>query len=259
MDVKEKNTGRDRQNGGRTSFSELLRRTGYDRRKTIGKALSQSLPVMFSYFVISFAFGVSLEAAGYRPITAFLMSVFIYSGTLQLALVPMLMAGISLPVIAVSAFLMTSRHMFYGIGYTDRFNTYGPFKPYMIYTYTDEIYGIFSSTDYEKDVDPVWADILTSMFCRWCWIGGSVIGAIAGDVLPLDFTGVDFAITCLFTCSLVGQWKDTPSHLNILLAVITGVICLMCFGADNFILPALSFTLIGLLLIRKRIEPGKEA
>ena len=227
---------------------------GYDTGKTLRTAITQSLPVIFSYLVISFAFGVSLNVAGYGALTAFLMSVFIYSGTLQLALVPMLTAGTPIPVIAISAFLMTSRHMFYGIGYTERFNSYGPFRPYMIFTLTDEMYGILSSSDYPADADPAWADILSSVMSRWSWILGSVIGAAAGSMLPFDLSGMDFAITCLFACSLIGQWKDTGIHANVAMAAIIGIGCLLIFGPDGFMLPALSLTLILLIVFKRKVE-----
>ena len=49
------------------------------------------------------------------------------------------------------------------------------------------------------------------------WIAGSVIGAVAGAVLPIDTTGIDFAMTALFVVIAVEQWETYASHIPALL------------------------------------------
>ena len=70
----------------------------------------------------------------------------------------------------------------------------------------------------------------------------------------LGYTGMDFAITCLFACSLIGQWKDTGTHANVAMAAIIGIGCLLIFGPDGFMLPALSLTLILLIVFKRKVE-----
>ena len=44
------------------------------------------------------------------------------------------------------------------------------------------------------------------------WILGGVLGTIIGGILPFDTTGIDFAMTSLFTVIFVEQWQSTAPH-----------------------------------------------
>ena len=37
------------------------------------------------------------------------------------------------------------------------------------------------------------------------WVSGSLIGAVAGAMIPFDMTGVDFALTALFAVLTIDQ------------------------------------------------------
>ena len=37
------------------------------------------------------------------------------------------------------------------------------------------------------------------------WVGGSLIGALVGSMIPFDMTGVDFALTALFAVLSIDQ------------------------------------------------------
>lgn len=77
------------------------------------------------------------------------------------------------------------------------------------------------------------------------WIIGSAIGALLGSVLPIDTTGIDFAMTALFVVIMVEQWMESKNRPSVLIGLGCGLVCLLIFGADNFILP----TMICILLI----------
>ena len=46
------------------------------------------------------------------------------------------------------------------------------------------------------------------------WVGGSMIGAIAGTLIPFDMTGVDFALTALFAVLTVDQIQKLMRKKN---------------------------------------------
>ena len=86
------------------------------------------------------------------------------------------------------------------------------------------------------------------------WILGSVIGAVAGALLPIDTTGIDFAMTALFVVIAVDQWKAYKKHLPALLGAVVTLISLTLVGADNMLLPALA-VIVGALLLLRLDEP----
>ena len=227
----------------------------YDKRKTFLYAFQQVLPIIFSYIVVGFAFGIMMQDGGYSWVHALLASLFIYSGSLQIALVPMIVAHTALPVIAAAAFLINSRYMFYGIGFTERFKKQGKFLyPYMIFAFPDEVYCVFCGTNYPKYIDSAKCDLWSAVLCQAAWTLGSVVGAAFGDLIPVDLSGIDFAATCLFVCIFVNQWLEFKSHLPMYIGAASGLLCLFLLGSDNFMLPSLSLSLVLLVVFRRRIE-----
>ena len=71
------------------------------------------------------------------------------------------------------------------------------------------------------------------------WVAGSVAGALIGQFLPFDTTGIDFAMTALFIVICVNQWRETSCHLPAKTGFFCGMLCLALFGPSGFILPAL--------------------
>jgi len=232
----------------------LMENSRYNLNKTFRQALKQSLPIMFSYLVVGFTFGIMLSEAGFTWVHALIAGLFMYSGSLQIALVPMMALHTPIPVIAISSFLINARYMFYGIGYKERFKKQGILYPYMVCAFPDEVYGVFSSVKYPPEVDPDKCDLWTALMCHSSWIFGGILGCLIGDKITLDLRGIDFAATAMFVCIVVDQWRHANSHIPALIGLVSGLGCLWIFGADSFMLPALIVSLILMLVFRSRIE-----
>ena len=80
------------------------------------------------------------------------------------------------------------------------------------------------------------------------WILGSVLGTIIGGILPFDTTGIDFAMTSLFTVIFVEQWQSTKCHIPALMGLAAAIL-----GPDNFILPAMLAICVMLVAMRGRL------
>ena len=198
-------------------------------------AFAVTIPVLCGYLFIGFAFGVMLRDAGFAPPWAFLSSLTIYAGSGQYLLVSLLAANASLVTVAAMTLLLNCRHIFYGLSFLETFHQMGRKKWYMIFSLTDETYSLLCSLKTPEGIDPnamrFWVAILDHSY----WIIGSVIGAIIGGVLPFDSTGIDFAMTSLFTVIFVEQWMSTN------------------LGPDNFILPAMVAICVMLVALRGKL------
>ena len=73
-------------------------------------------------------------------------------------------------------------------------------------------------------------------------------------MLPFDLTGIEFSATALFVTVCVNQWRQFESHIPAIAGFISAIIFLLLFGADNFILPALSVSLIVLIIMKEKIH-----
>ena len=228
--------------------------------KTLYFAFKMSLPVLFGYLFLGSAFGIMLYEAGYNFVWAIIISLFVYAGSGQFLLVSMLTSHAALSDIAIMTFFVNSRHIFYGISFIEKFRSYSWRYPYLIFSLTDETYGVNSSfSDVPKGVNEGDARFLIGLFDHIYWIIGSVIGSLAGQLINIDFTGIDFSMTALFTVIFIDQMRASKSKLPGIIGIFCAIICLLIFGADKFLLPSLIATVAILLLGKSRMGYiGKE-
>ena len=155
-------------------------------------------------------------------------------------------------------FMLNIRHIFYGLSLLERFAKMGKKRLYMIFSLTDETYSLFFVTKVPKDVDEGQFLFAIALLDQLYWIAGSAIGALLGSVLPIDTTGIDFAMTALFVVIMVEQWMESKNRPSVLIGLGCGLVCLLIFGADNFILPTMICIMLILLPYRKFLDKETE-
>ena len=220
-------------------------------------AFPLTLPVMAGYLVLGMGFGILLQSKGYHFGWAILMSLTIYAGSMQYVAVDLLSGGATLVATALMTLMVNARHLFYGISMLDKYRTLGRKRWMMIFELTDETYSLVCSHEPPEGVDRGRFFLAISMLDQSYWVVGCTIGAILGAVVPIDFTGVDFAMTALFLVIVTEQWLTNKNHLPALVGIGASVVCLVLFGADNFIIPAMIVITLALSLLR-RYMPAEE-
>lgn len=214
-------------------------------------ALSKTAPFLLSYLFIGVAFGIMMTEAGYGPIWSILSAAFIYAGSMQIVMVPLLAAGAPLYALALMALFINARHIFYGLGFVEKFRRAGGLKyAYMALTLTDEAYSALCALNCPEDVDEERATFLILMLCHGTWILSCALGAISGSALPADLSGIDFAATAFFTTVVVDQWRRAESHTPALVGGASALFFLFFLGPDRFILPALAASTLTLAAFR---------
>lgn len=226
-------------------------------KKAFRPAFTATIPVLCGYLFIGFAFGVMLRDIGFGSIWSFFCSLTIYAGSGQYLLVSLLAAKASLVTVAVMTLLLNCRHIFYGLSFLETFHAMGRRKWYMIFSLTDETYSLLCSLKTPSDVDPDAMRFLVAILDHAYWIIGSIIGAFIGGVLPFDTTGIDFAMTSLFTVIFVEQWQASKSHVPAFLGLGAAALSLALLGPQNFILPAMLAICVMLVALRRQL--AKEA
>lgn len=111
--------------------------------KSFHFAVKQIVPLLFSYLFVGIAFGVLISEAGYSVMWSFFAGMFIYAGSMQIVMISLMTSGVSLFMIAIMTFFINARHIFYGIGFVEKFKKMGWKYPYMALTLTDETYSFF--------------------------------------------------------------------------------------------------------------------
>lgn len=221
----------------------------------IKRAFRASLPVFAGYIVLGIGFGILLKTKGYGLLWAALSSVFVYAGSLQYIMVNLIAAGALLITTALTAVMVNARHLFYGISMIDRYKGAGKKKPYLIFALTDETYSLVCSDESVRGVrDRHRYYFFLSMFNQIYWITGSVTGSVLGGLITFSTEGIDFALTALFVTIFVDQWLSTKDHRAALTGVIASVICLLIFGADSFLIPAMLCITAALTVMRSKLS-----
>lgn len=239
-------------------MAKRIKNTHKGYRKAFLAAFPYTIPVLTGYMFIGIAFGVMFQEKGYNFIWAGLMSILVYAGSGQYLAVNFFAPGVSFIQIMMMTFMVNIRHIFYGISLLERFSAMGKKRLYMIFSLTDETYSLFFVTKIPDDVEE--SRFLFAIACldQCYWVLGSIIGAAAGALLPFKTNGIEFAMTALFIVILVEQWLANKNHVPALCGLFSGLLCLLLFGKDRFILPAMVCIMVCLLSCRKIIEKGAE-
>ena len=218
---------------------------------TLKTAFIKSIPIFCSYVFVSMAYGMMMASAGFPWYDSLLVSLTVYTGAFQFVLITFLSSGASLITIALTALLMNSRQSFYSLTFLKEFKQMGRRKLYMIHTMTDETYAVNCTLDLPKK-EKEDTMFLVALFSRCYWMVGSVLGGILGQIIPFDLTGIDFCMTALFLIIFIDQWEKAKKHTPALTGLGIGIICLLIFGENRFMLPALLMVSALLLLFQRK-------
>ena len=219
------------------------------------RALKDTFPVLTGYLVLGFGFGIIMKSNGFGIALTAAMSLLIYAGSMQYAAIGLMTGGASLLTMGLTTLMVNARHLFYGISMLEKYRDAGKCKPYLIFGLTDETYSLVCT-------DPAGTGaeerrgyyLLVTLLNHLYWVGGSVLGAVAGAVLRFNSEGIDFALTALFLVVFLEQWLTTETHGPALIGVGASVVSLLIFGADSFLIPAMVGIGIILALYREETE-----
>ncbi|MCR5715739.1 MAG: AzlC family ABC transporter permease [Lachnospiraceae bacterium] len=213
-----------------------------------------SFPILCAYVFLGIAYGVMMTSAGYSPLWSILSSIVIYAGSGQILMVSLLKAGTPLLSVAVMTFFINARHLFYGLGMIERYRTMGWRYPYMVFSMTDETYSILCSVEHPAGINRVRADFLIALFDHSYWILGSAIGSIAGTLFAENLSGIEFSATAFFLVVVVDQWRKFPSRIPVMTGILSAVVFYFLLGPDQMLIPALSASLVVLVILRDRVQ-----
>ena len=217
-------------------------------------ALKHTFPIFVAYIFLGIAFGILMINSGYGTTISLLSSIFIYAGSMQFVMIPLMISHTSILTLAVMAFFVNARHLFYGLGFIEKFRKMKWAYPYMVFSLTDETYSILCSVKYDEGINEQKAAFLISLLNQCYWVSGCVLGSIIGNYLDVDLTGIDFSATAFFLIVVVNQWKEYKTKLPFAIGAVCAVTFLFITGPNNFLIPTLSTSTILLIILNKHIS-----
>lgn len=215
-------------------------------------AFHKTIPVMFGYVPIGIAFGFLLTQAGYHWIFAVLMSAFLYSGATQFLAIGFFSHNAAMVEIAVTTLLLNLRHSFFGISLIKKFSGIPRAKPYLVFALTDETYALLTAMEEPEQKSKARYYFFISILNQFYWVVGSLTGGILGQAIKTDFKGMDFALTALFTVLVIEQFRKVRSFRPFLMALFSGVACIVLVGSEYMLLPSIIAGTTILIFARKK-------
>ena len=211
---------------------------------------------MLGYISVGMAYGLLIVKSGLSIWIGLAMSLFLYAGAMQFVAIQILLGPINLIQVAMMTLFVNIRHLFYGLSFVDTFKNYGWKKHYLIFGMTDETYSLLCGMAKENELNQETLFFTISILNQSYWIIGTAIGALIGNMIHFDTTGIDFAMTALFVVIFIEQWLATKKHLPAITGLLSAIIALKIFGPSQMVLPAMVIMFSFLLLVKRKLSGG---
>lgn len=226
------------------------------RRRALRAAFPHTIPIMAGYLFLGMTYGVYMRASGFAAWYPMLTSLSVFAGSMEFVTVSLLLGAFN-PIQAFTmALMVNARHLFYGIAMLPKYADAGWKKIYLIFGLSDETFSVNCAVDAPEGVDRHWFMFFITLLDQLYWVAGVTLGALFGSLIAFSTEGIEFVMTAMFVVVFLENWLKEKNHVSSLAGLGLSALCLIAFGADGFIIPAM-LAIIGMLtLLRKPLEKG---
>ena len=187
---------------------------------TVKIALRDGLPIGLGYFAVSFAFGIMAVGSGLSVYEALLISMLNMTSAGQLAALPIIAGGGSLLELALTQLVINSRYSLMSVSLSQNLHNEIRVRDRFIHAFnlTDEMFAVAIGKE-----EPVGRKYLLSLLILpyLGWTLGTLIGAIAGNILPaVVVSALGVSMYAMFIAIVVPVARDSrPIALLTLISV----------------------------------------
>lgn len=191
------------------------------KRESFQRGIIDGIPICLGYLSVSFAFGIFAVESGLSVFEALLLSMSCVTSACQLAAVPIIAGLGSMVELAVSQLVINMRYALMSISLSqklDRDVTLAN-RFAIAFVNTDEVFAVASS---QKGTVSKWY-MFGLILTPWLgWSCGTLVGAVAGNILPAIVTSsLGVAIYGMFIAIVMPEAKKSrPTALCVGLAVV---------------------------------------
>lgn len=223
-------------------------------KRAFKAAFPCTIPIMTGFLFLGAAYGIYARGAGLPAAVPIIMAAVVFAGSMEFVAVDMMTAtAVFDPLGALAmAIMVNARHLFYGISMLEKYKNTGKKRWYLIFGMCDESFSINCTAEIPQDIDKGWFYFFVTLLNQIYWITGAAVGTLAGTFINVK--GLDFVMTALLTVLFVDNLLKEKSHAGSVVGICAALLCLIIFGGDSFIIPAMLLILLALTIFRKPIE-----
>lgn len=202
-------------------------------------AWRDSIPVLAAYLPLGTVFGFLFSQTDYPWFFAPLISFIVYAGAVQFMSLSIITIQGSLFELAIAAFLLCVRNIFYGLPFLKRFSGLPPMlKFYFIMNMVDANFSLLANRqlpDPKQDKDYcLYLNLLTHGY----WVGGALLGVIVGEYVP-QIVGAEFVLVALFTVLALDQYLKSKQRQPFIMAFAAAAIGLLIYPSQMLVVSIL--------------------
>lgn len=174
---------------------------------TVTAGMRAAIPTVLGYVSIGLAFGVVAAASDLSTVQVALMSLLVYGGSAQFAMVALFVAGEGTFSIVLTVFFVNLRNMLMSLHTATIFPDLPLWDGLRIGSLiTDESYGVLLSQHMKGEaVSPAWMRG-NNLASYASWVVATVLGSVLGGMIPSpERLGLDFALVSMFIGIFAGQ------------------------------------------------------
>ena len=224
------------------------------RGKAFKAAFPHTIPIFAGFWFLGMTYGIYMNVSGFPFWYPMLMSLTIFAGSVEFVAVNLLLGAFNPFQVLAMTLMINARHLFYGLSMLDKYRGNGWKDFYLIFGMCDESFSINYTARIPEGIDRGWFMFFVTLLNHFYWFFGAALGGIFGSLIRFDTEGLDFVMTAMFVVIFMEQWMKEKEHVSSLVGVGVTLLCLVAFGADRFLIPAMAVILGVLTFLRKPLE-----
>jgi 4-azaleucine resistance transporter AzlC len=223
------------------------------RSRELRRGFLAVVPLWPGVVPFAVAYAVLARASGYSAIETQLMSLLVFAGSAQLAMVTLYAGGAAAITIVLTALILNLRHILYGLSADRQLERdEQPRRSIVAFFLTDETYGI-TTREWQAGRGSAAFMLGTGLGLYVAFAVATLAGILFGSLIPnIEESGIDFIFPLSFLALLVPLLR---SRLQLAVAVIAASVAIVAGqffnGGVTILLATIAAALIGMSLERR--------
>ena len=219
---------------------------------TFNYVFKLSIPIFMGYFPLGVAFGVLAKSMGVSAFIAVALSTLAYGGAAQFMMLSLFSAGTGLVEVFIVSYLVNLRHTFYGLALLKEYKDL-KFRLFNIATLTDETFAIFKALKIADAAERSYVFTRLNLLSWLYWAAGTAVGCLAGELIRVDMSGLEFSLTALFIVIVMEMFKNDKNYKVLGAACFFGVAGVALIPAKAMLVGSMALCFIFILVFKDKL------
>ena len=204
------------------------------------------------YFPLGVAFGILAKSMGVSAFIAITLSTLAYGGAAQFMMLSLFSAGTGLLEVFIVSYLVNLRHTFYGLALLKEYKDL-KFRLFNIATLTDETFAIFKALKIADAAERSYVFTRLNLLSWLYWAAGTAVGCLAGELIRVDTSGLEFSLTALFIVIVMEMFKNDKNYKVLGAACFFGVAGVALMPAKAMLVGSMALCFIFILVFKDKL------